>query len=172
MEGSGTMANVTGFAPAVSGQEPKDEFGNTFPVGVWGDSNTDVGVFGTSGAVPPGGNIVIASMLKAGVIGHGTDRPGMIGHSETACGVCGFSEKFSAVYAYSTNPDSDPTVASIFGIASNIGIAVLGSGGAVKEWSARPAPGPEFAAAHGSVRQCSARALPVRATAPRMASSA
>src|ERR1700755_1325558 len=75
-EGSGTMANVTGFDPAVSGQEPKDEFGKTGPVGVWGDSTPDVGVFGTSGAVPPGGNIVIASMLKAGVTGHGTDRPG------------------------------------------------------------------------------------------------
>jgi hypothetical protein len=128
-EGSGAMANVTGFDPAVSGQEPKDESGNTVPVGVWGDSNTDVGVFGTSGAVPPGGNILIASMLKAGVIGHGTDRPGIIGHSETACGVCGFSEKFSGVYAYSTNPDSDPTVASILGIAGSAGIAVLGSGG-------------------------------------------
>jgi len=123
------MANVTGFDPAVSGQEPKDEVGNTVPVGVWGDSNTDVGVFGTSGAVPPGGNIVIASMLKAGVIGHGTDRPGMIGHSETACGVCGFSEKFSGVYAYSTNPDSDPTVASIFGLTGGTGIGVLGSSG-------------------------------------------
>jgi hypothetical protein len=123
------MANVTGFDPAVSGHEPKDENGNTVPVGVWGDSNTDVGVFGTSGAVPPGGNIVIASMLKAGVIGHGTDRPGIIGHSETACGVCAFSDKFSGLYAYSTNPDSDPTVAAILALGSNTGIAVQGNSG-------------------------------------------
>jgi hypothetical protein len=123
------MANLTGFDPAVSGQEPMDENGIKVPVGVWGDSNTDIGVFGTSGAVPPGGNIPIASMLRAGVLGHGTDRPGIIGHSETACGVCAFSDKYAGLYAYSTNPDNDPTVASVVGLASNIGIGVLGSAG-------------------------------------------
>ena len=123
------MVNVTGFDPSVSGQEPRDEYGNKVPVGVWGDSDTDVGVFGTSGAVPPGGNIIVANMLKAGVIGHGTDRPGIIGHSQAACGVCAFSDKFSGLYAYSDNQDGDPTVASILALASNGGIAVEGSSG-------------------------------------------
>ncbi len=123
------MANVTGFDPAVSGQEPRDEYGDKVPVAVWGDSSTDVGVFGTSGAVPPGANTLIANMLKAGVIGHGTDRPGIIGHSQTACGVCGFSDKFSGVYAYSDNQDADPSVASILALVGNNGIAVEGRSG-------------------------------------------
>jgi hypothetical protein len=118
------MANVTGFDPAVSGQEPKDETGTTVPVGVWGDSSTDVGVFGTSGAVPPGGNILIASMLKAGVIGHGTDRPGIIGHSQTACGVCAFSDKAAGLYAYSLNQDANPEMPAISAGIDNEGIAI------------------------------------------------
>ena len=65
-------------------------------------------------------------MLKAGVIGHGTDRPGIIGHSQTACGVCGFSDKFSGIYAYSDNQDADPSVASILALVGNNGIAVEG----------------------------------------------
>ncbi len=120
------MVNVTGFDPAVSGQEPRDEYGEKVPVGVWGDSSTDVGVFGTSGAVPPGGNIMIASMLRAGVIGHGTDRPGMIGHSEAACGVCAFSDKYSGLYAYSDNQDNDPDMSSILALVGNTGIAIQG----------------------------------------------
>lgn len=43
------MASVTGFDPANSGQEPVNSEGNKIPVGVWGDSNTGVGIFGTSG---------------------------------------------------------------------------------------------------------------------------
>ena len=125
-QGSGTMVNVTGFDPTVSGQEPRDENGNKVPIGVWGDSNTDVGVFGTSGAVPPGDNIIIAAALKAGVIGHGTDRPGIIGHGQTACGVCAFSDKYAGLYAYSDNQDADPSVASILALVGNSGIAVEG----------------------------------------------
>jgi hypothetical protein len=49
------MAGVFGFEQNQSGQQqPVDFDGNTRSVGVWGDSDTDIGVLGTSGAVPTG----------------------------------------------------------------------------------------------------------------------
>ena len=47
------MARVEGFEPAQSGQQPVDSNGDPVAVGVWGDSSTGVGVFGTSGEPPP-----------------------------------------------------------------------------------------------------------------------
>ena len=48
------MAQVVGFDPATSGQQPEDVNGNPIPVGVWGDSDTGGGVFGSSGCCHPG----------------------------------------------------------------------------------------------------------------------
>ena len=62
------MALVKGFAPAISGQQPEDVNGNPVPVGVWGDSSTGGGVFGTSGTLPPNSSIPIDP--PAGVEGH------------------------------------------------------------------------------------------------------
>jgi hypothetical protein len=136
-KGRGTMANVTGFDPAPSGQQPVDEFGNQVPVGVWGDSDTDVGVFGTSGVLPPNDNLVIARGLKAGVIGHGgafaevdgeqRGYAGVIGHSLEACGVCAFSKRSIGLYAFTENVDEDPRLPAIFGSPGNVGIGVHGT---------------------------------------------
>ena len=53
------MARVVGFDPAASGQQPEDVNGNPVPVGVWGDSDSGGGVFGTSGALTSGVSIPI-----------------------------------------------------------------------------------------------------------------
>jgi len=81
------MAQVKGFDPAVSGQQPEDINGNPVPVGVWGDSSTAVGVFGTSGVLPQGTSIPIKS--PAGVEGHGVFGPGVVGRSLNDDGVVG-----------------------------------------------------------------------------------
>ena len=73
------MALVKGFAPALSGQQPEDSSGNPVRVGVWGDSSTGGGVFGTSGTLPPGTTIPIDP--PAGVEGHCVDGPGVVGRS-------------------------------------------------------------------------------------------
>ena len=83
------MAQVKGFDPAISGQQPEDTSGNPVPVGVWGDSNTGGGVFGTSGVLPPGTSIPIDP--PAGVEGHGVDGPGVVGRSLNDSGVVGES---------------------------------------------------------------------------------
>lgn len=131
------MASVIGFDPAPSGQEPVDEFGNKVPVGVWGDSDTDVGVFGTGGVLPPNDNLIIARGLKAGVIGHGgafaevdgerRGYAGVIGHSVEACGVCAFSTRSIGLYAFTENADEEPRLPAIFGSPGNVGIGVQGT---------------------------------------------
>jgi hypothetical protein len=83
------VAQVKGFNPAVSGQQPQDPGGNPVPVGVWGDSNIGGGVFGTSGVLPPGSTIPIDP--PAGVEGHGVDGPGVVGRSLNDNGVVGES---------------------------------------------------------------------------------
>src|SRR5215813_687311 len=83
------VAQVKGFDPAVSGQQPEDTSGNPVPVGVWGDSNTGGGVFGTSGVLPQGTTIPIDP--PAGVEGHGVDGPGVVGRSLNDFGVVGES---------------------------------------------------------------------------------
>ncbi|HEY1326656.1 MAG TPA: hypothetical protein VGI14_06940 [Casimicrobiaceae bacterium] len=81
------MAQVKGFSPAISGQQPRDPSANPVPVGVWGDSNIGGGVFGTSGVLPPGSTIPIDP--PAGVEGHGVDGPGVVGRSINDSGVVG-----------------------------------------------------------------------------------
>src|SRR5262245_30172078 len=83
------MAQVKGFDPATSGQQPEDPSGNPVPVGVWGDSNIGGGVFGTSGVLPAGTSIPIDP--PAGVEGHGVDGPGVVGRSLNDSGVVGGS---------------------------------------------------------------------------------
>jgi hypothetical protein len=94
------VATVTGFDPATSGQQPEDVNGNPVPVGVWGDSSTGGGVFGTSGALPPGSGIPIDP--PAGVEGHGADGPGVVGRSVTDNGVVGESQGAPGMLARSS----------------------------------------------------------------------
>ena len=93
------MAQVKGFSPAISGQQPEDGSGNPVPVGVWGDSNTGGGVFGTSGVLPPGSAIAIDP--PAGVEGHGVDGPGVVGRSLNDSGVVGESPVSPGILARS-----------------------------------------------------------------------
>ena len=93
------MALVKGFAPATSGQQPQDPSGNPVRVGVWGDSNTGGGVFGTSGTLPPGTTIPIDP--PAGVEGHCVDGPGVVGRSLNDSGVVGESQGSQGVLARS-----------------------------------------------------------------------
>ena len=93
------MAQVKGFDPAVSGQQPEDINGNPVPVGVWGDSNSGGGVFGTSGVLPQGTSIPIDP--PAGVEGHGVDGPGVVGRSINDSGVVGESPGSPGVLARS-----------------------------------------------------------------------
>lgn len=94
------MALVTGFDPASSGQHPADVNGDPVPVGVWGDSSTGGGVFGTSGALPPGSGIPIDP--PAGVEGHGASGPGVVGRSLTDNGVVGESQQAPGILARSS----------------------------------------------------------------------
>ncbi len=93
------MAQVKGFDPAISGQQPEDINGNPVPVGVWGDSNIGGGVFGTSGVLPQGASIPIDP--PAGVEGHGVDGPGVVGRSLNDSGVVGESPGVPGVLARS-----------------------------------------------------------------------
>ena len=81
------MVQIKGFDPAISGQQPEDINGDPVPVGVWGDSSTGGGVFGTSGVPPQGTSIPIDP--PAGVEGHGVDGPGVVGRSINDSGVVG-----------------------------------------------------------------------------------
>jgi hypothetical protein len=83
------MARVEGFEPANSDQVPVDANGNPVAVGVWGDSTTGVGVFGTSGALPP--NVTNIPTNIAGVEGHSIQNPGVFGRSIEGEGVAGES---------------------------------------------------------------------------------
>jgi hypothetical protein len=95
----GIMALVKGFAPATSGQQPEDVNGNPVPVGVWGDSSTGGGVFGTSGTLPPNTSIPIDT--PAGVEGHGADGPGVVGRSLNDSGMVGESPGSPGILARS-----------------------------------------------------------------------
>jgi hypothetical protein len=91
------VAQVKGFDPAISGQQPEDINGDPVPVGVWGDSNIGGGVFGTSGVLPQGSSIPIDP--PAGVEGHGVDGPGVVGRSMNDSGVVGESPGSPGVLA-------------------------------------------------------------------------
>ena len=95
------MAQLKGFDPAISGQQPEDINGNPVPVGVWGDSDTGGGVFGTSGVLPQGSSIPIDP--PAGVEGHGVDGPGVVGRSMNDSGVVGESPDAPGMLARSIN---------------------------------------------------------------------
>ncbi len=95
------MAQVKGFDPAISGQQPEDINGDPVPVGVWGDSNIGGGVFGTSGVLPQGSSIPIDP--PAGVEGHGVDGPGVVGRSINDSGMVGESPDAPGMLARSIN---------------------------------------------------------------------
>jgi hypothetical protein len=104
------MAQVIGFQPAKTDQQPVDDQGNPVSVGVWGDSTTGVGVFGTSGALSA--NVTnIPIINNAGVIGHGVeDADGVWGESIQGQGVVGRSQSSYGVLGVT------------FGLAPNAGV--------------------------------------------------
>jgi hypothetical protein len=83
------MARVVGFEGGQSGITPAT-YGPASPVnevGVWGDSDTGLGVFGSSNALD-----------RAGVVGHSNRGEGVIGYSAGALGVMGIADTFPGVY--------------------------------------------------------------------------
>jgi hypothetical protein len=73
------MAAVDGFDPAKGGQKPAESSGNPVPVGVRGDTTTGIGVFGTTGLLPPAPADIPTDV--AGVEGHRFQNPGLLGRS-------------------------------------------------------------------------------------------
>jgi hypothetical protein len=117
------MARVQGFEPAQSGQAPIDDNGNPVAVGVWGDSTTGVGVFGTSGSLPPSG--AQPSIIEvSGVAGHSIEDVGVWGESSDSTGVVGRSVNSSGVLGVSFAPD-EPS-AGVFGSSTAGGAGVIG----------------------------------------------
>ena len=94
------MARVEGFEPNHSGQQPTDESGNAVSVGVWGDSDSGVGVFGSTGVIPAAATDIPIQI--AGVEGHSFERPGVLGRSLTGSGVDGESVESIGVLGRST----------------------------------------------------------------------
>jgi hypothetical protein len=127
------MATVKGFDPAVSGQQPLDGSGQPLPVGVWGDSDSGVGVFGSAGITSPTNPLL--SGVRGGVVGHGGEptpaedpqwpHAGVVGHSTSACGLVGFSNTGLGLYAFTQNDAQDPTLPTILSYAGNVGIGLL-----------------------------------------------
>ena len=95
------MARVEGFEPNQSGQQPVDGANNPVPVGVWGDSDVGVGVFGSTGPVASGQTSIPIEI--AGVEGHGFDHSGVVGRSLTDSGVDGESRDSLGVLGRSSN---------------------------------------------------------------------
>ena len=122
------MASVQGFDPAHSGQHPVDDDGNPARFGVWGDSDTGVGVIGTSG-VPSDG--AAARVFNAGVEGHSIDAPGLYGHSVTNDGVLAQSEHSSGGQSTRSQANRGRTVPES-GTLLLIGTGLLGLGGLMK----------------------------------------
>lgn len=116
------MATVEGFDPAKSGQKPTDSSGNPVPVGVWGDTTIGVGVFGTSGLLPPATQDIPTD--PAGVEGHSLQNPGVLGRSESAYGVLGRSESAYGVLgvSFGVAPDGN----GLFGTSTTGGDGVVG----------------------------------------------
>ena len=131
------MARVEGFEPAQSGQQPIDVNGNPVPVGVWGDSTTGVGVFGTNGTLPPGVDNIPANI--AGVEGHSIQNPGVVGLSVEDAGVSGESLQGLGMLGRSSTgsgvlgvtfapavPGEPPSAAGVFGSSVAGGNGVTG----------------------------------------------
>ena len=121
------MARVEGFEPAKSEQQPEDDDGNPVPVGVFGDSTTGVGVFGTSGTLPPNVNNIPANI--AGVEGHSIENPGVAGLSIQNQGVFGRSATNSGVLGVTfapSIPGQPPSAAGVLGFSDAGGDGVVG----------------------------------------------
>jgi hypothetical protein len=131
------MARVEGFEPAHSGQQPVDVNGNPVAVGVWGDSTTGMGVFGTSGVLPPGVDNIPANI--AGVEGHSIQNPGVFGRSIEDAGVSGESVQGLGMLGRSSTgtgvlgvtfapsiPGEPPSAAGVFGSSVAGGNGVTG----------------------------------------------
>jgi hypothetical protein len=117
------MARVVGFEPATTDQEPVDDSGNPVSVGVWGDSTTGVGVFGTSGALGPNEtNIPIIS--NAGVVGHSLSDIGVWGESEQGTGAVGRSQSSSGMLGISFSSLNND--AGVFGTSTVGASGVIG----------------------------------------------
>jgi hypothetical protein len=154
------MAQVKGFDLATSGQQPVDLNGNPVPVGVWGESNTGGGVFGTSGVLPQGTGIPIDP--PAGVEGHDVDGPGVVGRSINESGVVGESPGSPGMLARSSTSSGllgvtfspDDGSHGVFGPQAAATALPLSS-------AVQPAPSaPAFAAPACSARPAPERQLP------------
>jgi hypothetical protein len=125
------MAQVIGFDDK-SGQQPVLADGSVLPVGVWGDTDAGVGVFGTSGALPEGTSMPIDS--SAGVVGHSFAREGVVGQSVNAAGIRGVSHYNAGVFGESDTyagvqgltEGSTPMCYGVFGYATAEGHGVYG----------------------------------------------
>jgi hypothetical protein len=114
------VARVEGFEVGNSGMQPVDPNGVPLAVGVWGDSDTGMGVFGTSGQLPPGtttpggdpAGVVGNSVQNPGVLGRSVESPGVFGRSQNSIGVLGQSDNNPGVLGASFSPDSPGVVAS------------------------------------------------------------
>jgi hypothetical protein len=128
---------VEGFEPAQSGQQPLDVNGDPVAVGVWGDSSTGVGVFGTSGTLPTGVDDIPVNI--AGVEGHSVQHPGVVGRSVEDAGVSGESLQGLGMLARSSTgtgvlgvtfapeiPGESPSAAGVFGSSTAGGNGVTG----------------------------------------------
>jgi hypothetical protein len=117
------MASIKGFNPAQSGQKPEDDANppKPVPVGVWGDSTSGVGVFGTSGALTSNQNNIPIRKV-AGVTGHSLVASGVRGESILGEGVVGRSQTFIGISGFAEG--SGP--AGVFGSSAEGGSGVLG----------------------------------------------
>jgi hypothetical protein len=127
------MASVVGFDPNQSGQQPVDG-PNLIPVGVWGDSDSGVGVFGSSGALPHGIPLMDIQQV-AGVEGHGSKRDVA---DAPKFGVCGRSRGFIGVQGVNIS-EEDPTEdggfksnSGVFGMTDGLGTNDAGRGEGVR----------------------------------------
>jgi hypothetical protein len=142
------MARVEGFEVGNSGLQPVDPNGNPLAVGVWGDSDTGMGVFGTSGQLPPGtttpggdpAGVVGNSVQNPGVLGRSAENSGVIGQSQDSIGVLGQSQNNPGVLGTSSSPGSSGVVAA--NLAGGDGVSsFVGDGNAVVGSSRRTGTG-------------------------------
>jgi hypothetical protein len=131
------VARVEGFEVGQSGLEPIDDNGNPVSVGVWGDSDNGMGVFGSRGQLPPSTTFPVSQ--PAGVVGNSVDDFGVWGESLNSTGVAGRSLKVSqtestyGVLGISFSPAGSGVAASNTGGGDGVdsfvgdGTAVLGS---------------------------------------------
>jgi hypothetical protein len=142
------MARVEGFEVGNSGMQPVDVNGNPLAVGVWGDSDAGMGVFGTSGQLPPGtttpggdpAGVVGNSVQNSGVLGRSAQNFGVVGQSQDSIGVLGQSQNNPGVLGTSGSPASSGVVAA--NLAGGDGVsAFVGDGNAVFGSSRRTGTG-------------------------------